>query len=260
MFPLLLLLLALSSCASRTSCTPAFTSPSSPPPSTIGPKSSRSIRTDEPHRRRRHRGGGALRVTGAVTDMPEHPSAAAAHPRGGADGDADDPPPSSRASSFQRRMRGLVRRGNGGNNVAPGGDGADGPTPNLRTVRTLGEYKEALDESGAANGMVVVRFFATWCKACKAIQPSYYRLASLYPHVTFLEVPVTNDNANLHQGLGVPSLPYGHVYHPISGLVEEMKISKRHFHELARAVRWYDDGMCGLDDIVPPPPPARDDD
>ena len=260
MFPLLLLLLALSSCASRTSCTLAFTSPSSPSSSTIGPHpSGRSIRTDEPHRRRRHRSG-ALRVAGAVTDMPKPFAAAHHHPRGGAD-DAIDPTAPSRASSFQRRMRGLVRRGNGGdNNVAPGGDGVGGPPPNLRNVRTLEEYKEALDESGMANKMVVVRFFATWCKACKAIQPSYYRLASHYPHVTFLEVPVTNDNANLHQGLGVPSLPYGHVYHPISGLVEEMKMSRRHFHELARAVRWYDDGMCGMDDIVPPPPPARDDD
>jgi hypothetical protein len=32
-------------------------------------------------------------------------------------------------------------------------------------------------------------------------------MATLYPDVKFVDVPVTNDNANLHQGLGVPSLP-----------------------------------------------------
>lgn len=68
--------------------------------------------------------------------------------------------------------------------------------------------------------------------------------------MTFLDVPVTGKNANLHQGLGVPSLPYGHVYHPRSGLVEELKISKRKFPDLARLVRWYDGGSCGLDEHV----------
>ena len=61
-------------------------------------------------------------------------------------------------------------------------------------------------------------------------------------------MPVTGKNANHHQGLGVPSLPYGHVYHPRSGLVEELKISKRKFPDLARLVRWYDDGSCELDE------------
>ena len=88
-------------------------------------------------------------------------------------------------------------------------------------------------------------------QACKAIQPSFYRMAALYPHVTFLEVPVTNDNVNLHQGLEVPSLPYGHIYYPDAGLVEEMKISKKYFPGLVKKVRWYDEGLCGIDEFVP---------
>ena len=151
-----------------------------------------------------------------------------------------DPSPQSgsRESTFQKRMRGLVtRRGRG--------TATDKPT-NLKTAETLQQYKDALDAN--EGGLVVVRFFATWCKACKAIQPSYYRMAALYPHVTFLEVPVTNQNANLHQGLEVPSLPYGHIYHKEAGLVEEMKISKKYFHNLVRSVRWYDQGYCNLDE------------
>ena len=88
-------------------------------------------------------------------------------------------------------------------------------------------------------------------QACKAIQPSYYRMATLYPHITFLEVPVTNSNANLHQGLEVPSLPYGHIYFPEAGLVEELKISKKYFRNLVRMVRWYDGGSCDLEEHVP---------
>ena len=62
---------------------------------------------------------------------------------------------------------------------------------------------------------------------------------------------MTNDNANLHQGLGVPSLPYGHIYYPEAGLVEELKISKKYFPTLLKKVRWYDGGECSLDDFVP---------
>jgi hypothetical protein len=77
-------------------------------------------------------------------------------------------------------------------------------------------------------------------------------MASLYPNITFLEVPVTNQNTNLHQGLEVSSLPYGHIYYPGAGLVEEMKISKKYFHNLVRMVRWYDKKECGVEDYIAP--------
>ena len=158
---------------------------------------------------------------------------------------------SSRMTDFQKRMKGLVKRNGGATSSrrAVGQRATDKPT-NLKTVNTLEEYKAVLDENKGK--MVVVRFFATWCKACKAIQPSYYRMASLYPQIVFLEVPVTNENSNLHQGLEVPSLPYGHIYYPEAGLVEELKISKKYFHNLVKMVRWYDQGECGLDEYVVP--------
>lgn len=156
----------------------------------------------------------------------------------------------SRMTDFQRRMRGLVRRGGVAGGRRTAGQRASDKPKNLRTVYTLEQYKEALDED--RDKIVVVRFFATWCKACKAMQPAYYRLASLHPHLKFLEVPVTNENANLHQGLDVPSLPYGHMYYPAAGLVEELKISRKYFHNLVKLVRWYDDGECALDEFAPP--------
>lgn len=126
----------------------------------------------------------------------------------------------------------------------------DNKPSNIVSAFTLEEYKDVLDKY--SDKIVVVRFFATWCKACKAIQPPFYRMASLYPNIIFVEVPVTNQNTNLHQGLEVPSLPYGHVYYPKAGLVEELKISKKYFHNLVKYVRWYDKGECMLEDYVPP--------
>eukprot|EP00979_Chaetoceros_neogracilis_P016049 scaffold6860_cov297-Chaetoceros_neogracile.AAC.47 len=82
--------------------------------------------------------------------------------------------------------------------------------------------------------------------ACKAIAPAFYRLASTYKTALFIDVPVTAENANLHQGLGVTSLPFGHIYHPTGGLVEEIKISKKFFPNFARVLKSYVNGLCDV--------------
>jgi thiol-disulfide isomerase/thioredoxin len=73
-------------------------------------------------------------------------------------------------------------------------------------------------------------------QACKAVAPLFYRLAGQHRDIVFVDVPVTQDNAVIHQGLGVPSLPFGHVYHPSQGLVEELKLTRKDFHEFEHAL------------------------
>ena len=73
-------------------------------------------------------------------------------------------------------------------------------------------------------------------------------MATLYPDVKFVDVPVTNDNANLHQGLGVSSLPFGHIYHPSAGLVEELKLTRKFFPEYEQSLHSYYTGSCNLPD------------
>lgn len=71
---------------------------------------------------------------------------------------------SSRMSDFQRRMKGIVKRNgvaNGRKVVGTSRSASERPA-NLKVVHTLEEYKEGLDESSGK--IVVVRFFATWCK------------------------------------------------------------------------------------------------
>lgn len=124
----------------------------------------------------------------------------------------------------------------------------------MQTVETLEEFKKVIC-SNKDDKLIVVRFYAPWCKACKAIAPAFYRLASLYTDALFIDVPVTPDNANLHQGLGVPSLPFAHIYHPTGGLVEELKISKKHFANFARSLKFYVQGGCSIEeapDILEP--------
>jgi hypothetical protein len=78
--------------------------------------------------------------------------------------------------------------------------------------------------------------------------PSFHRLALIYPHLEFVDIPVSPDNSNLHQGFGIQTLPFGHVYYPHAGLVEEMVISRKHFPKFVRILQTYSEGQCLLPD------------
>lgn len=112
-------------------------------------------------------------------------------------------------------------------------------------VLTIQEYKASVADE--KEQMVCVRFYAPWCKACKAVQQPFRKLCRENPSVKFVEVPLTKENAYLHEGLGVPSLPYGHIYHPDAGLVEERKIKKKEFAEFKQILQTYVEGECGVE-------------
>jgi thiol-disulfide isomerase/thioredoxin len=126
--------------------------------------------------------------------------------------------------------------------------------PNLRKRRskviqeaiTMEDYKTVVvDEQ---DKVVVVRFFAPWCRACKAVAPLYEQLAFQYNSgkVKFVQVPLTKRNSHLHQGLGIPSLPFAHIYHPEVGLCEEMSMNKNKFSTFRDILETYIDGSCNV--------------
>mmetsp|Transcript_10671 Transcript_10671/g.22523 ORF Transcript_10671/g.22523 Transcript_10671/m.22523 type:complete len:476 (-) Transcript_10671:641-2068(-) len=147
------------------------------------------------------------------------------------------------------------------------------PSPMLQ-ITDIQQYKDEVVDSNDSS-MVVVRFYASWCKACKAIESCYHRLPQEFSSssVKFVEVPLTKENAFLHKGLEIPSLPFAHVYHSddwedlqqrqqqqrirkddgseaVSSssktLVEEVKINKSKFPEFKRIIRSYVDRECDV--------------
>jgi len=122
--------------------------------------------------------------------------------------------------------------------------------PPIQLVDTLQEYKkEVVDEPSS---IVVVRFFAPWCKSCKASMPLFKKMVLEHSNsnVKFVQVPLTKDTAYIHEGLGVPSIPFGHIYYPNVGLVEEKKINKKVFKEFRDALDSYVVGSCDLPELV----------
>lgn len=157
---------------------------------------------------------------------------------------AAGPPPVAAGapnSIFRNKMREILK------------EKPKGPTkvPEFITqVSTMQEFRqEVINEK---DKVVVVRFYAPWCRACKAVAPLFYRYARQNSsNIKFVEVPVTKENAYLHQGLGVPSLPYGHIYHPTKGLVEELKLNKQEFKEFTSQVARYEASCAVSPSLLP---------
>ena len=154
--------------------------------------------------------------------------------------------------SFEGRMRGLVfgRSNNKKTTIKL--------PSNVCTVETLEEYKTIVGEEDTK--LVCVRFYAPWCKACKAVAPLFYHMANKFPNIVFVDVPVTDKNTNLHQGLGVLSLPFGHIYHPNAGLVEELRMTRKCIPSFATKLQSYVTGSCelkGVGETTSPYPPEQ---
>jgi len=69
--------------------------------------------------------------------------------------------------------------------------------PMVLEVNNIQDYKTQVVDF--PDKIVCVRFYAPWCKACKAVEASFHRLSRKYLEVQFVEVPVTKENVYLHK-------------------------------------------------------------
>mmetsp|Transcript_5197 Transcript_5197/g.11402 ORF Transcript_5197/g.11402 Transcript_5197/m.11402 type:complete len:225 (-) Transcript_5197:187-861(-) len=138
------------------------------------------------------------------------------------------------SSDFQNRMKNTLvqrlRRSDATTRYQPA---------NVKIVTSLEEFANVIEQGRRDDKVVVAQFYADWCRKCHTLRPSFARAANSHPRVIFVNVPVLNTNSNLHQGLGVKSVPFGHIYHPENGLVEETKLSRKTFSEFESLVEMY---------------------
>ena len=78
------------------------------------------------------------------------------------------------------------------------------------------------------------------------------------PDITFVDVPITAKNSDLHQGLNVTSIPCAHIYYPNDddedavgkvSIVYEMKISRKHWRKFEKTLLNYVEGSCTVDEL-----------
>jgi thiol-disulfide isomerase/thioredoxin len=108
----------------------------------------------------------------------------------------------------------------------------------------MDEFKEVLDEN---HEYMVTFWVSPWCKACRSMEPAVKALAKHHPNVKFIQIPVVDDNANLHQGLEVPSVPFVHLYLKESQLAEEQNFNRKKIPAFHKMLQDYENGYCSLD-------------
>eukprot|EP00588_Corethron_pennatum_P031963 CAMPEP_0194345290 /NCGR_PEP_ID=MMETSP0171-20130528/104773_1 /TAXON_ID=218684 /ORGANISM="Corethron pennatum, Strain L29A3" /LENGTH=345 /DNA_ID=CAMNT_0039112255 /DNA_START=399 /DNA_END=1436 /DNA_ORIENTATION=+ len=127
-----------------------------------------------------------------------------------------------------------------GEDVLSGTAAADallfGGPSNLKIIGSRAEFDAAIVRGTVEYKLVVVRFYATWCKSCRAMQPLFRRLMQEHPNILFLEVPVSHARSFVTSELDVKTFPFGHVYGPGGGLVESRSIEKKNFSDFVSAI------------------------
>jgi thiol-disulfide isomerase/thioredoxin len=150
--------------------------------------------------------------------------------------------------TFEVRLRNLLHNKQQKRHENMARNHPSGPE-HVAEVHSLREFKMIVTQE--AHQVTAVRYYAGWCKACRAIEPRFYRLGRQYTDIKYAQVPVTSENAGLHEALGVETLPFGHIYHPVAGLVEELSLHRRNWLTFEKILLSYNDGECVLPDMDP---------
>ena len=111
---------------------------------------------------------------------------------------------------------------------------------------------DELAEGYKADQLVVVDFFAPWCRACKAVFPKFKKLCVENPDVRFLAINF-DENKGLARGLGVKVLPFFHFYRGSEGRVGAFSASVSKVAKLREAIEDYKSPRCFLDEFPASP-------
>lgn len=118
------------------------------------------------------------------------------------------------------------------------------PLANLSDVEGTGEFLEKLSQAG--DRLVVVDFYATWCRSCKSVYPKVVQLAQAYDDVVFVKVNYDTNKA-MCKALGIKVLPYFHLYRGSAGRLEAMSASVTRLPKLRAAIAKHATPRCDID-------------
>ncbi|CAI5999812.1 unnamed protein product [Closterium sp. NIES-64] len=114
---------------------------------------------------------------------------------------------------------------------------------NMRHVANTAEFVEALGAAG--DKLVVVDFFGTWCRSCRAMHPKLCMLASRHPDVIFLQVEF-DPNKQLCRSLGIKRLPFFHFYRGADGLLDAFPATLTSIAKIKEALETHSTDRCSL--------------
>jgi thiol-disulfide isomerase/thioredoxin len=114
-------------------------------------------------------------------------------------------------------------------------------TKSLPNVFSATNKEECMDiVENKLDKLTVFLFHASWCRACKRVEPRFERLARQNPDINVIHVKLTPQSKQfIENDLSIPSIPYGAIFHPEAGLVEKMSANPKHFDVFEHIVSTY---------------------
>ena len=103
----------------------------------------------------------------------------------------------------------------------------------------------------AESELVVIKYFASWCKACKTIEPKFKRLSAEFKEATFYEVEF-GANKDLVKNLQIKKLPCAQLYR--NGLVDTVVCGPSKFPNVRNEIEKF----LGLDHVADDVPEFTD--
>lgn len=110
-------------------------------------------------------------------------------------------------------------------------------------------YNAKLEEARSANKMVVIKFRASWCRACKAMAPKFSRIVD-DPHwagIEFHEI-LFDDNKKLFKSIGIKTLPYVEIVAGAQGKVQGFTCGPSKISKLVQALETASTSFATLGD------------
>ena len=98
------------------------------------------------------------------------------------------------------------------------------------------EYNACVQAAKDENKVVVIKFFASWCRACKAMAPKISRVAEDWPDIEFYEI-MFDDNKKLCKSLGIKILPFVEIVAGSAGKVESFSCGPSKISQLQARAR-----------------------
>lgn len=122
--------------------------------------------------------------------------------------------------------------------------GASGQITNLTG---LGEFLST--ERCAGDRLIVIKFYAKWCRTCKAMGKQFAQLALQFPEARFFEMDY-DANRDLCRSLGISILPYVEMYRGADGKLEGFSCGPSKMRMLKNKLETYDQYQTRPDQIM----------
>merc|ERR1712216_203037 len=89
----------------------------------------------------------------------------------------------------------------------------------MTLIEDKDQYDALIADATKENRIVVIKFFASWCRACKAMAPKIDTISEEWADIEFYEIMFDN-NKKLCKSLGIKVLPFIEIVAGTNGKVE----------------------------------------